>query len=100
MSAIHNYSMVCCLPSYEAKTRPFSELGNLRKLQTLEASRNNLVALPEELGNCSELRVLSLDKNRLKVFPRQLCLLRQLTELSLCGNQLEYLPPGMPGEEC
>ena len=46
-----------------------AEIGNLRNLQNLNLSYNQLQSLPAEIGNFCNLKILNLEKNKLQSLP-------------------------------
>ena len=61
-------------------------------LHTLNASRNDLVKLPELLARWAPLQRLRLDHNQLVALPEGLAHCRRLIELNVSGNRLRHLP--------
>ena len=65
-----------------------SEIGQLKYLQSLSLSHNNLRKLPETLSTLSRLRVLHLHHNQLTTLPHGLMFITGLADLSLRDNPL------------
>ena len=61
-------------------------IDRLSMLQTLVASRNDLVALPESLGNLTRLKKLFVNKNDLTGLPNSLAMCMELKTVDLKGN--------------
>ena len=70
------------------------EIGQLKKLEVLDAMSNKLRSIPSELASCSSLKRLLLDRNLLSWLPRQLSTMSSLEEISAASNKLLYLPLG------
>ncbi|TYZ57717.1 hypothetical protein PybrP1_006292 [[Pythium] brassicae (nom. inval.)] len=68
---------------------PGALFSYLVALQALDASSNELTALPAEVGDARDLQTLDLHSNRLEAVPDELRRLRRLTVLELAGNQLQ-----------
>ncbi|KAL6058667.1 Myotubularin-like phosphatase domain [Balamuthia mandrillaris] len=83
------------LPLNALKDIPTS-LFDLRALQTLDLSFNELTCVPSDISKLSQsLITLKLDDNKLSSLPEEIGLLSQLENLWLCGNDLQYLPVGL-----
>lgn len=67
-------------------------IGNLKDLHHLDLSSNRLTALPDSFGNLTGLDHLDLSSNQLTRFPKFLWKLKELRFLDLARNQLEKLP--------
>ena len=66
-------------------------LGNLTKLQSLDASSNNLKELPSSLGKLVRLRTLDVTKNaKLAKVPKQLGQMRACEKLLLDAKGFQY----------
>ena len=70
-------------------------LGQLRRLQLLNLSENEVTVLPESICNLTNLKVLNLTRNRLKVLPNNINKLKSLGILALGGNDLLKLPESL-----
>ncbi len=68
-------------------------INQLKNLQTLNASDNNISELPPEIHQLKRLVTLDLSNNRLLFLPKTFCGLSKLEELNLENNQLGSLPP-------
>jgi Leucine-rich repeat (LRR) protein/GTPase SAR1 family protein len=67
-------------------------LANLRRLQTLDLSRNHLTTLPEWLGQLTNLQSLYLNGLKLSTLPEWLGQLTNLQTLYLSYTNLSILP--------
>ena len=64
------------------------EIGELKNLQILNLSSNNLTSLPKEIGKLKNLTKLNLSFNSLISLPKEIGKLKNLKELDLQHNQL------------
>ena len=69
-----------------------AEIGNLRNLQNLNLSYNQLQSLPAEIGNLINLKKLDLAINKLQSLPAEIGNLINLEKLDLYFNELCGLP--------
>lgn len=69
-----------------------SEIGKLKKLETLSLNGNRIQQLPPTLGQLKALRTLSLAGNQISEFPSGLGTLRQLDLLDLSRNKIQNVP--------
>jgi Leucine-rich repeat (LRR) protein len=76
----------------EAVVTELPPIDELRDVQTLDLSGNNLEALPPGFDELQDLRVLSLRGNRFAEVPPELARLERLDILDLSFNHLETLP--------
>jgi len=67
-------------------------IGNLKWLQTLWLSNNQLKILPETIGNLTALQILTLSGNKLINLPETIGNLTALQILNLSYNKLTNLP--------
>lgn len=67
-------------------------LAALKRLKTLDVSRNELAAVPEEIGTLEQLFTLNASQNRLVAFPALTQCVR-LSTLDLSNNLLAEFPP-------
>jgi len=65
-----------------------AQIGNLKKLEWIDASNNKLTRLPEELGNCTFLKVLWLENNDLTDLPLSILKLKNLDDIDFENNKL------------
>lgn len=63
-----------------------------KRLQTLLASRNNLIFISEDIGKMPHLCRLDLSHNGITALPESIGDLTELTKLSLHQNQITHLP--------
>jgi internalin A len=70
-------------------------LGNLKKLQLLDISNNQLTALPESLGQLKQLQSLDISNNQLSTLPESLGQLKKLRSLNISKNRLTKLPESL-----
>lgn len=70
-----------------------TEIGRLKKLETLSLNGNQLQQLPAAVSQLKALRTLSLSGNHLAEFPLGLGALRQLDLLDLSRNKIQSVPP-------
>lgn len=68
-------------------------LGQLRLLQKLDLSNNQLEELPTELGQLERLQYLDISNNGLQVFPPEFGNLRALIVFKADANKLRALAP-------
>lgn len=69
----------------------------LKKLENLRISQNEITSIPEGIGNLTELQVLCLDGNQIESVPEEVGKLVKLKSLMLRQNKIEDLPEGVPG---
>lgn len=69
------------------------QLTELDKLEVLHFGRNRLSACPSKIKFLRRLKVLYLGGNQLTDIPADLGCLRELTSLVLCDNKLQSIPP-------
>lgn len=69
------------------------EIRQLRALQYLNLSGNELTVLPPEIGQLTALQGLYLYTNKLAMLPPEIGRLTALQNLGLNGNHLTVLPP-------
>ncbi|OQX24659.1 MAG: hypothetical protein BWK80_19660 [Desulfobacteraceae bacterium IS3] len=82
------------LSSNEIRNLP-PEIGQLKNLTGLTLSSNLLTELPPEIGLLKNLTGLNLSYNLLTELPEEMMQLRNLTGLNLSFNQLKKLPEDM-----
>lgn len=63
-----------------------AEIKNLRNLQTLDVSYNDMTGIPAEIGQMRSLKVLNYSYNQITGLPMELGNLTQLQVLDLRGN--------------
>ncbi|MFL0116880.1 COR domain-containing protein, partial [Tenacibaculum maritimum] len=68
------------------------EIGNLKKITTLDLSFNNISELPDEICELTELRTLNLSGNNIIILPKSFSKLKKLKELNLSGNPIGGVP--------
>ena len=70
------------------------EICQLSKLRTFIAKNNNLTcsSLPKDFGQLKSLEVVNMSGNQIERFPSQLTELSKLRVLQLGGNQIPHLP--------
>jgi len=86
----NNRVVELCL-NLKLQTLPES-FGELKKLQILELSYNNLTSLPESFGNLKDLHTLLLNNNKLTFLPETFVNLTSLNKLNLSNNQFSEIP--------
>lgn len=86
---IKSESSMC--PCVFAATLP-TEIGRLKKLETLSLNGNQLHQLPAAVSQLKALRTLNLSGNHLAEFPSGLGALRQLDLLDLSRNKIQSVP--------
>ncbi len=69
-----------------------SDIGRLRRLETLSLAGNRIRRLPETLGDLPSLKRLDLTENELEALPESLSRLTALTALLVRSNRLTALP--------
>ena len=67
-------------------------LSQLRYLDILDLSRNELTSLSSEIRKLTRLTTLNLSHNQLTNIPSEICNLTRLTTLNLSYNKLTNLP--------
>jgi Leucine-rich repeat (LRR) protein len=65
-----------------------SQLGQLKNLRVLNASRNLMTGVPAEIGKLSKLEELDLSNNQLTGLPNEIGNLSNLRLLDLRGNDI------------
>lgn len=73
------------------------EIGELRQLQLLDLSRNELTALPPVLGQLQNLTVLRAAFNKISTLCDEVCSLKNLLELEIHNNLLTSIPVSFAG---
>ena len=68
------------------------EIGNLKKMESLNLQHNRITKLPVSLNKLSALRDVSLAYNFISSFPIQLVGLKHLNSIDLSHNKLSALP--------
>ncbi|HEY2810959.1 MAG TPA: leucine-rich repeat domain-containing protein [Rhabdochlamydiaceae bacterium] len=68
-----------------------SEIGLLRNLRVLNASRNEICDLPREIENLTDLEEIDLSHNAFKFFPERVCSLGNLKQLDLSYNDFNRI---------
>lgn len=71
----------------------FTELTNLKSLETLYLNDIGCTELPEEIGELESLKILNLSDNNMSELPNSICKLVNLQGLQLNGNQLTKFDP-------
>eukprot|EP00948_MAST-09A_sp_MAST-9A-sp1_P003474 g3474.t1 len=71
---------------------PSRLVTDLKNLQVLSLSNNNLDHLPENIGDLVHLKELNLLKNKLVDLPDSICNLKDLVILEISNNRLRNLP--------
>jgi Leucine-rich repeat (LRR) protein len=71
---------------------PAEAFFTLRSLEMLQASRNNLLAVPHEFGFLEKLEHLHIDQNQLSTIPAEIGALTELQALRIDRNQLSSIP--------
>ncbi len=64
----------------------------IRKLETLNISRNRLSQLSDSYAALQNLEVLRIQENRLSIFPNFILQLPNVREVNVAQNQLSDLP--------
>lgn len=82
--------------AYFAASLPV-DIGNLKKLEVLNADHNLLTSVPRSIANITNLKTLNLSGNRLHAFPLELCNLRNLDVVDLSSNAIMELPGNIGG---
>lgn len=72
-----------------------SEIGKLKKLETLSLNGNRIQQLPPSLGQLRALRTLNLSGNQFSEFPPGLGTLRHLDLLDLSRNKIRNVPSAL-----
>ncbi len=70
------------------------EIGNLKKLQWLGFSGNNLKRLPESIGNLTNVTIMVLNRNQIEELPISLYGMVNLKRLDLTLNKLSHFSNG------
>ena len=68
------------------------DVGNLKKLESLQLSKNRLSTIPVTLNKLSALNKVVLSHNLLTKFPIQLCNLKHIDLLDLSHNKITEVP--------
>ena len=79
-----------------ARVQFYAGIGELKKLETLQAFSNKLTSLPASFGELCRLRDLNLASNLLRTLPSSAANLTQLLALNLSWNHLKDLPEEVP----
>ena len=80
------FHLLACLPD---------ELGNLKKLETLNLSHNSLATLPDSFVNLKCLRTVVLSRNRFTTVPLCICQLTHADFVDLSANKIVIIPDGI-----
>jgi len=68
---------------YNQNNAYFNLIGNLKNIEYLDVSNNNIIEVPDSIANLTNLHTLILDENsELKTLPEAICKLKNLTKLS------------------
>ncbi len=76
----------------ERLTQIPAEVCELKNLEVLKLSNNELASLPESISRLENLTSLDLSNNELTVLPELITKLQNLTTLDLSNNKLTVLP--------
>lgn len=68
------------------------DFSDLKDLEELDLSRNNLTYLPPSIGELKKLKKLNLSGNKIKYLPKEFENLVELQYLDLSGNPIEKVP--------
>ena len=71
------------------------ELGNLKKLETLNLSRNSLATVPDSFVNLKSLRTVALSQNQFTTVPLCICQLTHADYVDLSANKIVIVPDGI-----
>lgn len=94
----HLHSAVVNLDIYNnALKRLPNQVGELLSLECLDASENDLTALPSSLMNLAQLVSLNVAGNRLTALPGDIHRLASLRHLNVSDNELDTLPTRIGG---
>ena len=63
-----------------------SQIGNLKKLKTLDASNNQMTGIPAEIGQLTELESINYANNGITGLPNEIANLKKLKTINLTGN--------------
>ncbi len=66
--------------------------GQLKKLENIQLSQNQLYSLPSSFSNLTGLRQLTLSNNRFTIIPDSILKLSNLQLLDLSSNQITQIP--------
>ena len=82
-----------------------AEIKNLKKLEVLNVSNNEMTGIPAEIGQMKSLRLINYANNKITGLPLELGNLTQLEVLDLSGNpnvsqyDLNLIKPKLPNTE-
>ncbi|PWU15032.1 MAG: hypothetical protein C5B45_03405 [Chlamydiae bacterium] len=65
-----------------------SSIGQFKELQELKAEVNYLLELPKEIGQCSSLRIIKVSENQIAKLPEELKYLTLLQQFCIADNEL------------
>lgn len=63
-----------------------SQIGNLKKLKTLDASNNQMTGIPAEIGRLTDLEYINYANNGITGLPNEIANLKKLKTINLTGN--------------
>lgn len=90
---LHDEIRPCRVPFPQLHSYCRAFVGNLRRLQTLYLSYNELESLPREIGDIADLLQLAVDGNSIRSLPMEIGKISGLVRLSLAGNREIVNPP-------
>ena len=77
-----------------------NDIGQLVKLETFNASDNNLSQLPASMNQLKNLKQINLSKNSLRQIPKSLCELKQTDHIDLSTNKIDKIDDYIGESSC
>ncbi len=71
------------------------EISQLKKLETLTLSHNNISSFPDSFVNLKSLQTVNVSNNNLMEFPIALCQLVKIDFVDLSDNKITAIPNGI-----
>jgi Leucine-rich repeat (LRR) protein len=68
------------------------QICELRRLETLSITSNNISDIPRTISNLCNLKVLDLSKNKIRLLPTEICQLTKLETLNIKYNNITAIP--------
>ena len=76
----------------QLKEIPQSTFSNLKSLEELDLSYNQLTSLPDNIAKATQLELLDLSNNAFEALPKGVLALKNLKTLNIRNNKIKVLP--------